>query len=61
MRFQSRSAFGWPASAAGRANPIKGLVIHYDGPNQGLARKAHSACVSYRKRTRSVHMGPSRG
>jgi hypothetical protein len=61
MRFQSRSAFGWPASAAGRANPTKGLVIHYDGSNQGLARKAHSSCVAYWKSTRSFHMGPSRG
>jgi len=61
MRFQSRSAFGWPASAAGRATPTKGLVIHYDGSNQGLARKAHSSCVAYWKSTRSFHMGPARG
>jgi hypothetical protein len=37
------------------------LVIHYDGSNQGLAGKPHSACRDYWRRTRSFHTGPSRG
>lgn len=61
MKLQKRSAFGWGASGAARANPTRGLVVHYDGSNQGLARKAHSACVSYWKATRRFHMGPARG
>lgn len=61
MKFQKRSVFGWGSSGAARATPRKGLVIHYDGSNQGLARKAHSACVSYWKSTRAFHMGPARG
>lgn len=61
MKYQKRSVFGWGSSGASHATPRKGLVIHYDGSNQGLAGKAHSSCVSYWKSTRSFHVGPSRG
>src|SRR5690606_2963295 len=47
-----------PAAAA---NPKLGLVIHYDGSNQNLAAKDHSACINYWKNTRSFHTGPARG
>ncbi|MEW2354972.1 hypothetical protein [Spirillospora sp. NPDC029432] len=56
MRFQDRGTFGWGASGGGYADPRSGLVIHYDGANQGLAGKSHSACVSYWKATRQFHM-----
>lgn len=61
MRFQDRSAFGWGASGGGWADPTRGLVIHYDGSDQNLAGKSHSACVSYWKGTRRFHMGGARG
>ena len=61
MRIIPRSEFGWGPTSAATANPRNGLVIHYDGSNQGLARKSHSACVEYWKRTRKFHMGPARG
>ncbi|MCW2919760.1 MAG: N-acetylmuramoyl-L-alanine amidase family 2 [Actinomycetia bacterium] len=61
MKLEKRSSFGWPATAAGYANPKKGLVVHYDGNNQGLAGKPHSACRTYWKDTRRFHMGPKRG
>jgi hypothetical protein len=56
MDFVPRSSFGWPATAANRAHPTLGLVVHYDGSDQGLAGKPHSACVDYWKRTRLFHM-----
>lgn len=59
--YVSRSDLGWGASAAAGADPKSGLVIHYDSADQGLADKAHSACISYWKATRKFHMGPSRG
>ena len=58
---EKRSTFGWPATTAGYAPCNQGLVVHYDGSNQGLAGKEHSACRSYWKNTRQFHMGPSRG
>lgn len=61
MKFQHRSAFGWPATAAGSANPRNGLVVHYDGNDQGLAKTTHAACEAYWKSTRLFHMGPKRG
>lgn len=61
MQLVKRAEFGWGASTAQAANPHQGLVIHYDGSNQGLAGKAHSACVTYWKNTRRFHMGSSRG
>lgn len=60
-KYVSRSDLGWAPSPAGYANPKKGLVIHYDSSNLGLADKPHSACVTYWKNTRSFHTGPSRG
>lgn len=61
MKLESRSSLGWPATTAGHAPCTQGLVVHYDGSNQGLAGKDHSACRSYWKSTRQFHMGPSRG
>lgn len=61
VKFQKRSAFGWGASGASPANPRSGLVVHYDGSDQGLAGKPHTSCVEYWKSTRRFHMGPSRG
>lgn len=61
MQLEHRSVFGWGATAAGYASCHLGLVIHYDGSNQGLAGKPHSACRSYWKSTRSFHVGSSRG
>jgi hypothetical protein len=61
MQLVKRSAFGWGASGASYAHPTRGLVIHYDGSDQGLADKPHSACVAYWKNTRRFHMGPARG
>lgn len=61
LKLVRRSSFGWGSSAAGYGPCRNGLVVHYDGNNQGLARKAHSACVTYWKNTRRFHMGPKRG
>ena len=61
MRLEKRSSFGWPATTANHAPCDRGLVVHYDGSNQGLAGKPHSSCRAYWKATRSFHMGPSRG
>jgi len=61
-KLQWRSDFGWSKnSPASAANPKSGLVIHYDSSDQNLADKKHEACVSYWKRTRGFHTGPSRG
>lgn len=61
MRIEKRSVFGWGTSAAGRAHPGNGLVVHYDGADQGLADKDHSACRTYWKNIRNFHIGPNRG
>jgi hypothetical protein len=61
MELVKRSTFGWGPTAAGIANPRSGLVIHYDGSDQGLAGKPHSACITYWKNTRRFHMGANRG
>lgn len=61
MRLVERKAFGWGPSAAEGALPREGLVIHYDGSDQGLASQSHSACVAYWRRTRVFHMGSARG
>lgn len=60
-KYVSRSDLGWGPSPADYANPTRGLVIHYDSSNLGLASKPHSSCVQYWKSTRSFHTGPSRG
>ncbi|MFC7330827.1 N-acetylmuramoyl-L-alanine amidase [Marinactinospora rubrisoli] len=56
MKLIRRSELGWPATTAGHANPRSGLVVHYDGSNQGLAGQAHSACLSYWRATRNFHI-----
>jgi hypothetical protein len=61
MKLAQRASFGWGPSGARTATPTRGLVIHYDGSDQGLAAKPHSACVAYWKNTRKFHMGSSRG
>lgn len=61
MKLEKRASFGWPATNAGTAPCRNGLVAHYDGDNQGLAGKSHTACRTYWKNTRKFHMGPSRG
>ncbi|MEV4670957.1 peptidoglycan recognition family protein [Actinomadura sp. NPDC049382] len=61
MKLEKRSAFGWPATAASSAPCKNGLVVHYDGSNQGLAGKSHASCRAYWKATRKFHMGPARG
>lgn len=61
MKLERRSVFGWPATAAGYASCANGLVVHYDGSNQGLAQKSHDSCRAYWKNTRKFHMGPERG
>ncbi|MBC6462013.1 peptidoglycan recognition family protein [Actinomadura sp. HBU206391] len=61
MKLEKRSVFGWPRSAAGSASPRNGIAVHYDGSNQGLAKKKHASCRTYWRDTRKFHMGPSRG
>lgn len=60
MELEKRAVFGWPATAAGYAPCNNGLVVHYDGANQGLAGKDHGACRQYWKNTRKFHI-QSRG
>jgi hypothetical protein len=57
---EKRASFGWPATAAGYANPKSGIAVHFDGNDQGLAGKPHSACRTYWKNTRNFHIGPER-
>lgn len=61
MQIVKRSAFGWGPTEAAYATPRRGMVVHYDGSDQGLAGKPHSACLGYWRRTRAFHMGPARG
>lgn len=56
MKLETRRDFGWPATSARSAPCDQGLVVHYDGSNQGLASKDHSACRAYWKSTRTFHM-----
>lgn len=60
MRFVTRSALGWGPSPASQATPTQGLVVHYDGGDQGLAGRPHSMCLAYWRRTRAFHTGPVR-
>src|SRR5688500_9188479 len=56
-----REDFGWSNHPNVSKAPCRnGTVVHYDGSNQGLAKKPHSACVTYWKNTRKFHMGPAR-
>lgn len=58
MKLEKRSSFSWPATPNVPTAPCKnGLVAHYDGSDQGLAGKPHSACRTYWKNTRRFHMG----
>lgn len=61
MKLERRAVFGWGPTSAGSAPCKNGLVVHYDGSNQGLAKKPHTACQTYWKATRRFHMGPARG
>lgn len=61
MKVVSRDAFGWGPSGGAPARPREGLVIHYDGSDQGLADRPHSMCLAYWRRTRAFHVGPARG
>jgi hypothetical protein len=60
MQLVKRSAFGWGTTGAAHARPSKGLAIHYDGSDQGLAGKPHASCVDYWRRTRKFHTGANR-
>lgn len=60
MHLLERKYFGWGRTASRSASPQMGLVIHYDGPGQGLTEKPHSHCVEYWKGVRKFHMN-SRG
>lgn len=60
MRFVNRTALGWGPSGGAPARPTEGLVIHYDGSDQGLAARPHSMCLAYWRRTRAFHTGPER-
>lgn len=60
LKIETRASFGWGPVAAGAADIRNGLVAHYDGSDQGLANKPHSACRAYWVSTRKFHMGPER-
>lgn len=60
MKFETRRVFGWPATAASYGPCANGLVVHYDGSNQGLAKKDHDACRLYWRNTRRFHMSSAR-
>lgn len=61
INFTSRADLGWPATKATAAHPTKGVVIHFDGSDQHLGARGHTACVEYWNNTRSFHTGPKRG
>lgn len=60
MQIESRSSFGWPATKAAKAQTTQGIALHYNGSDQGLAKKPHEACRAYWQATRKFHMS-SRG
>jgi hypothetical protein len=60
MQLVKRAEFGWGTTGAAYAKPRQGLVIHYDGSDQGLASKPHASCVDYWRRTRKFHTGSNR-
>jgi hypothetical protein len=60
LQLVKRTAFGWGSTGAAYAKPRQGLVIHYDGSDQGLAGKPHASCVDYWRRTRKFHTGSNR-
>lgn len=61
MNITTRADLGWPPTGARPANPTQGIAVHYDGSNQGLASKPHSACLTYWHGTRAFHRGAARG
>lgn len=56
MHIVPRKYFGWPVSAAKKANPQLGVVLHYDGLGQNLLTKTHNECTRYWKSVRSYHV-----
>lgn len=54
-RLVTRSELGWGGTKASRAACTRGLVLHYDGSDQNLRNRSHSACLDYWQRTRSFH------
>jgi hypothetical protein len=56
LRLQRRAAFGWPASAAGTANPTLGMAVHYEGSDTGIANFSHDRCIDHWQDTRRFHM-----
>lgn len=58
LDIRSRHEFGWPKHPVDvpKSSTNKGMVAHYDGNNQGLAKKLHTACIVYWLRTRLMHM-----
>ncbi|GAA1455757.1 N-acetylmuramoyl-L-alanine amidase [Nocardiopsis tropica] len=58
----SREDLGWSAtSPAAYADPEDGLVVHYDGSDQGLPGGDLDDFLAYWRNTRAFHTGPSRG
>lgn len=61
-RYVSRSELGWPATEANTSNTDLGMIAHYDSEDENVYEKdhetpkAHSACISYWKRTRDFHV-----
>lgn len=59
--YVSRADLGWSAtSPAATADPEDGLVVHYDGSDQGLPGGDLDDFLAYWRNTRSFHTGPSR-
>lgn len=57
MRLQRRSAFGWPATRAGWANPTRGVAVHYQGGRTGITGfDSHSQCKDLWQRNRRHHV-----
>lgn len=56
MKLVTRQMMGWPRTTAAYAPCDAGLVLHYDGANQGLASKPHARCIKYWTKTREFHM-----
>jgi hypothetical protein len=58
----TRADLGWSAtSPAAYADPESGLVVHYDGSDQGLPDGDLDDFLTYWRNTRAFHTGPSRG
>lgn len=56
LKLQRRSAFGWPASGAGWANPTRGIAVHYEGADTGIAGWSHGRCKDHWRDTRRFHV-----